>query len=149
LISRPGVMTDGAKGFLFELAQQKVSATVPAAFMKGVFAGWLMTILTWLLLAARGQGARLFIIWIVGFLIAAGHFNHVVISAAEVFIALALGAPIRLATWAVHNFLPALLGNLVGGVVFVTLLGYVQAHTLRQSKARIRETFGRRRARAA
>ncbi|WNG49872.1 hypothetical protein F0U60_41460 [Archangium minus] len=144
LVSRPGVIADGAKHFLVQLAHDKVFVPWSTAFMKAVFAGWLMTVLTWLLLAARGQGSRLFIIWMMGFLIAAGHFNHVVISAAEVFMAMGLGAPVSVRQWAWMNFLPALLGNLVGGLVFVTLLGYVQAHSLRRSERRMHDVLRRR-----
>ncbi len=71
-------------------------------------------------------------------------FNHVVISAAEVFMAMGLGAPVSVGEWARLNFLPALLGNLVGGLIFVTLLGYVQAHSPRRSEQRMRGVFRRR-----
>lgn len=88
-----------------------------------------MTLLTWLLIAAQGLGPRLVIIWMVATVIVLGGFNHVVISASEIFMAMMLGAPISLGDWFAANFLPALVGNVIGGVVFVTLLHYVQAHT--------------------
>jgi formate/nitrite transporter FocA (FNT family) len=80
------------------------------------------------LLAAGSSGPRLAIIWAMGALIVLGEFNHTIISAAEIFMALLLGAPITVGDWLVRNFLPALVGNIVGGVVFVTLLTYLQAH---------------------
>jgi formate/nitrite transporter FocA (FNT family)/Mg2+ and Co2+ transporter CorA len=138
LASRPEVMVDGAQDFLIQLAQKKMELSFGAAFIKAVFAGWLMTLMTWLLLAARGSGTRVVILWSVGFLLVAGHFNHVVISASEIFLAMGLGAPITAAQWFSDNFLPALLGNLVGGLFFVTLLGYMQAHTLRQGEERLK-----------
>ncbi len=57
-------------------------------------------------------------------------FNNVGISAAQMFIAMFLGAPITVGNWLTANFLPALLGNLFGGGVFVTLLHVVQAQYL-------------------
>ncbi len=54
-------------------------------------------------------------------------FNNVVISAAQMFIAMFLGAPITVGHWLTANYLPALLGNVIGGGVFVTLLHVVQA----------------------
>ena len=86
-----------------------------------------MTLLTWLLLATTGVGPRLAIIWAIGALIVLGQFNHVIISAAEIFMAMFLGASITVSDWLLQNFLPALLGNILGGTVFVTLLFYVQA----------------------
>ena len=139
LVSRKGVLSADAARFAVELARGKVTLAFGPSFMKGIFAGWLMTILTWLLLALRGQGSRLFVIYSIGFFISACDFNHVVISAAEVFTAMALGESIGVSGWFARNFVPALLGNLVGGLVFVTVLGYVQAHSLRRSDRKQQE----------
>ncbi len=127
LISRPGLLDSGPSDFLINLAEHKTQYSLWAAFIKAVFAGWLMTMLTWLLLAVQGIGPRLMIIWAIGTLIVLGQFNHVIISAVEIFMAMFLGAHITVSDWLLGNFLPALVGNVIGGVVFVTLLFYVQA----------------------
>lgn len=127
LISRPGVLDEGPTRYMIGYAEHKIHDPFWTAFVKAIFAGWLMTLLTWLLLAARGLGPRLAIIWAVATLIVLGQFNHVIISATEIFMAIFMGGAITVADWAVRNFLPALLGNVVGGVLFVTLLFYVQA----------------------
>ncbi len=141
LMSRTGVLNSSSSAFLIHVANDKIGYTFWEAFMKAIFAGWLMTIMTWLILAATGMGPRLVVIWMTGYLIVAGHFNHVVISAPEIFTAMWLGAHITVGDWFIRNFVPALLGNLIGGVVFVTILGFAQAHTLEQSD---RENDGRR-----
>jgi len=127
LISRPGVLDEGPTRYMIQYAEHKIHAPFWTAFVKAIFAGWLMTLLTWLLLAARGLGPRLAIIWAVATLIVLGQFNHVIISATEIFMGILMGGEITVADWATRNFLPALVGNVVGGVVFVTLLFYVQA----------------------
>lgn len=127
LIARPGVLDAEPARFLVALAEHAVTYSFGTALIKGVFAGWLMTLLTWLLLAARGLGPRLVIIWAVGTLIVLGQFNHVILSASEIFIGILLGAEVTVTDWALRNFLPALIGNVLGGVVFVTLLFYLQA----------------------
>jgi formate-nitrite transporter family protein len=128
LISRPGVLDPAPAHVLVELAVYKVRTPFGTSFVQAIFAGWVMTLLTWLLLAAQGSGPRLAIIWAMGSLIILGQFNHTIISAAEIFMALLLGAPITIGDWLLRNFLPALVGNIIGGVVFVTLLTYLQAH---------------------
>lgn len=133
LISRHGVLAQSAAAEIIRVSQEKVSDPFATAFVKAIFAGWLMTMLTWLLVAARGFGPRLFILWAIGALIVLGNFNHVVISASEIFIARGLGAPIGAGEWLRGNFLPALLGNVLGGVVFVTLLNRVQAQYAERS----------------
>ena len=127
LVAQPGVLESAPAGMLTELAEHNVAYPLRTAFVKAIFAGWLMTMLTWLLIAAQGLGPRLVIIWSMGTLIILGQFNHVVLSAAEIFMAMFLGAPITIGEWFGANFLPALAGNVVGGVVFVTLLHNVQA----------------------
>ncbi len=127
LISRPGVLDTAPARHMVELATAKVGYPFWTAFVKAIFAGWLMTLLTWLLIAVDGIGPRLMIIWSMATLIVLGNFNHVVISAAEIFMGMLLGARISLGNWLLGNFVPALLGNVIGGVVFVTLLFYVQA----------------------
>ncbi len=127
LISRPGVLDPGPAADLIGAAQNVVDYPFWTAFIKALFAGWLMTILTWLLLAAEGLGPRLFLIWLIGTLIILGELTHVIISGAEVFMAAFLGADLSPGDWLGGTFLPILLGNVLGGVFFVTLLQYVQA----------------------
>lgn len=128
LASRGDVLAAGAADELIALAEHKVHYDFSTAFIKAVFAGWLITTLTWLLVAAEGGlGPRIAVIWAVAALIVLGQFNHVVISAAEIFMAMMLGAPIGVGTWVTANFLPALAGNIVGGLVFETMLQTVQA----------------------
>jgi len=127
LISRPDVLDPAPAAVVVESARRAVDYPFWTAFAKALFAGWLMTILTWLLLAAEGLGPRLFLIWLIGTLIILGEFTHVIISGAEVFMASLLGSDVGVDDWMGGTFLPILAGNLIGGIVFVTLLHYVQA----------------------
>ncbi len=127
LISRPGVLDTSPAAGILELATALAKYSFWTALIKALFAGWLMTVLAWMLIAAEGLGARIVLIWVIASLVVLAGFNNVVISAAQMFIAMFLGAPITIGEWLTTNFLPALLGNVIGGVVFVTLLHYVQA----------------------
>lgn len=127
LISRGAVLSTEIADEMIALADKKASYDLETGFVKAIFAGWLMTTLTWLLIASKGLGAQLALIWIIATTIVLGQFNHVVISASEIFMAMYLGADISLAQWFVRAFLPALAGNLVGGLVFVTLIHYMQS----------------------
>ncbi len=128
LASRGDVLAPAAAEELIALAEHKVDYDLLTAFIKAIFAGWLMTTLTWLLVSAEGGlGPRIAVIWAMAALIVLGEFNHVIISAAEVFTAMMVGADISVGEWATANFLPALVGNIVGGLIFETLLQTVQA----------------------
>lgn len=127
LVSRSGILDPEPAAVIADAARHATEYPFWTALVKAIFAGWLMTILTWLLLAAEGLGPRLVLIWLIGTLIILGEFTHVIISGAEVFMAALLGAEVTIVDWLGATFLPILVGNVLGGVVFVTLLHYVQA----------------------
>lgn len=98
-----------------------------ASFYAGVFAGWLITLMTWLLIATKSNTIKVCVIWCVGFLIMLNKFNHVVVNSSEILMAIFIGSEsITYGTWLQNNFIPTLLGNMVGGLVFVTLLEYIK-----------------------
>lgn len=98
-----------------------------ASFYAGVFAGWLITLMTWLLVAAQNNVTRLYVIWCVGFLIMLNKFNHVVVNSSEILMAIFVGTEtVTYGAWLQNSFVPTLLGNMVGGLVFVTLLEYLK-----------------------
>src|SRR5690242_6311421 len=97
-----------------------------AAILSAIAAGMVMTLWTWLSTAARTDIGRIAIAFVVGFTIAAPTMNHVIVGTGEMMFGVLGGA--SHATWGdvASNFLYALLGNLIGGVVFVTLTRFVQ-----------------------
>lgn len=135
LISRNGVLNPQAVGYIRSLGVEKVSSPFWISFTKALFAGWLMTILTWLMLACSTIGQRIAVIWMIGTLIIVGGFNHSVISAAESFTAINLGAPLTYLDWFLHNLIPAVFGNMVGGILFVTALFYLQHNALERASS--------------
>jgi formate/nitrite transporter FocA (FNT family) len=67
------------------------------------------------------------LIWCVGFLIMLNSFNHVVVNGAEILMAMLTGNElVTVDRWLARSFLPTLLGNMIGGLVFVTLLEYLK-----------------------
>jgi formate/nitrite transporter FocA (FNT family) len=98
-----------------------------ASFYSGIFAGWLITLMTWLLLTTNGTLPKMALIWCVGFLIMLNSFNHVVVNGAEILMAMLTGNElVTVDRWLARSFLPTLLGNMIGGLVFVTLLEYLK-----------------------
>lgn len=98
-----------------------------ASFVAGIFAGWLITLMTWLLLTSNATLSKIAIIWCVGFMIMLSTFNHVVVNGAEILMAIFTNHQyITYGDWFFNNFIPTLLGNMTGGLVFVTLLEYLK-----------------------
>lgn len=97
-----------------------------AAFAAAVLAGALMTLMTWMEQGSDSAAARLVAAVATAFLLGAGPLNHVIVSSLEAFAALQAGASFGYLSW-LGAMAFAGLGNLAGGIGFVTLLRLVQA----------------------
>lgn len=92
--------------------------------LHGVYAGWLIALMVWMLPGA--EQAKLPVIVIMTYFVGLGGFAHIVAGASEVF----YGAFRGDATWArvFGGFIvPALLGNVLGGLTMVAALNHAQA----------------------
>lgn len=95
------------------------------AFLLAVLGGTLMTLMTWMERSSTSDFGRLLAAIFVAFLLAAVPLNHVIVSSVELFVALSAGAPFGYLQWLQIAAVGAL-GNLVGGLTFVTVLRLVQ-----------------------
>lgn len=92
-----------------------------------VLAGWLMGLMSWLIVAARETVSQVIFVWLIGMVIGLGHLHHSITGTAEVVAGMAISPAIGLAD--VVRFLGATtLGNAVGALVFATLIRYSVAH---------------------
>ena len=106
-----------------ELGVRAAAPGFLAVLLKGVLAGWLIALMVWLLPAAAS--ARILVIVAATWLIAAAELSHVVAGAIETGFAALRGA-IGWGDFALGFLLPALIGNSLGGIVFVALLNHAQ-----------------------
>jgi len=107
----------------FDIGREALSLSFGVVVLRGIFAGWLIAMLVWVMPFA--EAARLFVIVALTWLIGAAHFTHVVAGSVDVFVLAGTGQ----ATWgqALGGYvLPALLGNIVGGVSLVAAINHAQ-----------------------
>jgi formate-nitrite transporter family protein len=100
---------------------------------RAVFAGWLIALMAWLVASTHATGAQIALIWLTTAPIAAFGFRHSIAGAVEAFYRAARGS----ASWGsmVGEFIvPAVLGNIVGGVLLVALLNHGQVSAERKGK---------------
>ncbi len=108
------------------VANSYMDRTPYVMILSAIFAGWLITLMTWLLIASSGTLARIFIIWVVGFMIYLNSFSHIVVASSEILIAINTGSHISYLSW-LYSYVPlTLVGNMIGGLFFVTILQYLQ-----------------------
>lgn len=119
----PGLFQADAINAFTELGVKAAEPGFLGVLIKGVFAGWLIALMVWLMPAAAS--ARFFVIVALTWLIGAAHFSHVIAGSLETGFAAMRGA-IGWQDYLVGFLIPALIGNSIGGVVFVALLNHAQ-----------------------
>lgn len=117
-------LTAAARAHLAELGVSAAAGGFGVTFWSAVVAGWLMALVAWMVSASRWTSGQILVVWLVTLLIGLGHFAHCVASSAEILCAVTAG---QLGAGAYWGWLPAaVLGNLAGGVVIVSMLNYGQ-----------------------
>ena len=122
-VSIPTIFPADLSQAFTDLGVKAVEPGFAGVLVKGVFAGWLIALMVWLMPAA--SSAKFFVIVAVTWLIAAAHFSHVIAGSVEGAFAAMHGA-IGWDRYVTGLLLPAFIGNSVGGVVFVALLNHAQ-----------------------
>jgi formate-nitrite transporter family protein len=118
------VVEPDVKRALSDIASETMGHDWATMLLHAVYAGWLIALLVWVLPGADQH--KFAVIVVMTWLIAVGGFAHVIAGSSEVFYAAARGE----ATWgqALGGFvLPALIGNMIGGITLVAALNHGQA----------------------
>jgi len=113
---------DAREGYL-EIGRHLVAFEALPLFVSAVLAGWLMALGAWLILATPPTISQMASIYVVTFLIGLGGLHHSIAGSVEMFTAFLIGdeftasQSFRFVGW-------ALIGNLIGGSLFVAALNY-------------------------
>ncbi len=107
----------------YDLARMALEPTWEVILLRGIFAGWMIALMVWLLPFA--QTARVGVIILVTYFVAIGHFSHIIAGSIEVFTHAAAGHVGWLNVLG-HYVLPTLIGNVVGGLTLVAALNHAQ-----------------------
>ncbi len=128
LVALGGVHSIGALPIdhLRHLSVYKVSRPYLSEFFSAFWAGVIITTMTWLVLAAKDSVVKMIAIWSTIFILASLSFTHVIVSTSEVFLGMVMGADISILLWFKKIFVPGVVGNLTGGLLFISLLHYLQ-----------------------
>ncbi len=106
-----------------EIAQHSLRGGFGLTILRGIFAGWLIALMVWLLPAA--DGTRLHIVILITYIVALGGFAHIVAGSVDVLYLVNIGAA-SWTTFFVGFMFPTLIGNILGGVMLVAMLNFGQ-----------------------
>ncbi|WP_035275300.1 formate/nitrite transporter family protein [Desulfogranum japonicum] len=92
-------------------------------FVSAILAGWLMGLLSWLVTASKDTVSRIIIIYMITAVLAFAGLHHSIVGNVEVFAGLLISTEITLLSYISFESI-SLIGNALGGAVFVALLKY-------------------------
>jgi formate-nitrite transporter family protein len=115
-----GALPGASDQVLVRIAEHIAEKGWEATLVRAVFAGALLSLLSYMLHATDTVVARILLSLLVGFLLALGTFDHVVVSVLHILFGIGLGASVGW-TDLLFNLVLATAGNIVGGVLLMTL----------------------------
>jgi formate/nitrite transporter FocA (FNT family) len=126
IVSSKGVLPEGSAPALVDVAETVAGLDHWSAFLSAIVGGALITAMTWMVEGVGTVGGRIVVAWVAGALLALAGLNHVIVVTLELIFGMRFGADITGGAVAL-NFAIAASGNMLGGVLFVTLTRTSQA----------------------
>lgn len=120
-----GILDPQQFSLIFEQVSEKINYSFTAIVTKGVFGGWIVALMAWMVAASRDTISQAFFIYGLAFLIPAAGLPHCVAGSSEVLMSVFAGEYSWGDFWS-GFLLPTTIGNILGGVFLVTLLNYGQ-----------------------
>jgi formate-nitrite transporter family protein len=108
---------------MLALAKQAAEVTFGAAVLRGIFAGWLIAMVVWMLAAV--ETGRIAVIVILTYAVGVANLTHIIAGAVEVLFLPMVGAT----SWgsiASTYLLPTLIGNIIGGTSLTAAVNHAQ-----------------------
>jgi formate-nitrite transporter family protein len=124
-LARTGMVETSLHRHLMQIAQITTDGGFGIVLYAGVFAGWLIALLSWLLASTQYSGTQVVFVWLCTAPISALHFRHSIAGAVEAFYR-AAAADAGWGRMFGEFVVPAVIGNAIGGVLLVALLNYGQ-----------------------
>ena len=108
---------------MLSIAQEAADVTFGTAMLRGIFAGWLIAMMVWMLAAV--DTGRIAVIIILTYTVAVAGLTHIIAGSVEVLFLVMVGVK----SWgavAWGYLAPTLLGNIIGGVSLTAAINHAQ-----------------------
>ncbi len=124
LATLTGAISPDVVRSLSQLGLDAIHHPPASIFWSGVMGGWIIATVAWLVSGSHSITGSVIVIWLLAFVVGLGNFAHCIAASGEVFAAVLTGQ----IPWNAFPawFIPAVAGNICGGVGMVTLLEYGQ-----------------------
>jgi formate/nitrite transporter FocA (FNT family) len=122
--------SDPVRTAFLEIGRAAANESFSTILLRGVFAGWLIALLVWVLPGA--PNSRFVVIMLISYVVGAAGLSHIIAGSIEVMTTVAAGER-SWSAYATGFLVPVFIGNTVGGIGLVSLLNYGQVATERDS----------------
>lgn len=123
VLARGSVFDEGVNTAFLRIAEDSIRAGFAITLLRGIFAGWLIALMVWLLPFA--ESARVWVIIIITYVVGLGGFSHVIAGSIDVMY-LAFGGHISWVDCFGRYTIPSFIGNVIGGVSLVAAINHAQ-----------------------
>jgi len=124
LAVRTGALHGDIVSQLVELGKDAVSGPASHFFWSGIIGGWLIALVAWVVTASHWTIGQVVMVWLLTFVVGTAKLSHCIANSGEILSAVVAGA-LPLSEY-LRWLLPATAGNIIGGVVIVSVLNYGQ-----------------------
>jgi formate-nitrite transporter family protein len=106
-----------------QIGRAAFQSSFGVTLLRGIFAGWLIALMVWLLPFA--ESFRVLVIIIITYVVGIGDFSHVIAGAVDTLYVTCRGE-VTIGRWFLGFMIPTFIGNVIGGVALVAALGHAQ-----------------------
>lgn len=128
LAARSGALHQPTVEQLMKLGIDAAAGPASHIFWSGILGGWLIAQVAWVVTASHWTIGQVVMVWLLTFIVGVAKLSHCIASSGEILSAVVAGA-LPLSTY-IGWLVPATLGNIVGGVVIVSMLNYGQVRAI-------------------
>jgi formate-nitrite transporter family protein len=126
LLGRTELFEPNVKQAFEDIGLEAIKASFAVTMLRGVVAGWLIALMVWMLPAA--STSKIAVVGVMTYIVGLGGLAHIIAGSADVLFLVATGV-VGWGTYFGEFMVPALIGNIVGGLVFVAALNHAQVAT--------------------
>ena len=120
-LGNTAVFDERTRAAFVEVAKHGIGDPFGTVVLRGIFAGWLIALMVWMMPAA--ETARVAVVIAVTYVIGLGGFAHVIAGSVDKLMLVTTGH-LGLGTFFGGFLAPALIGNVIGGVSLVAALNH-------------------------
>lgn len=107
------------KSAIIKVAETKVSLTWPVIFFRGIGANWCVCLAVWLAMSGRRLSEKMLACWLPVMAFVVLGYEHCIANMFFIPLGMMQGADVSVQAFVIDNLIPATLGNIVGGALFV------------------------------